>query len=119
MPIFQDPDHERLYGSWSIEQNNYGQNREPATVMMDTKRMEPEDTDMMEIFEADENLDHPQNDGRLQTGDREALISEIKRKQVPTWKGQSVSASSEFSFLSFLSLFLFFFFIPKSGWLGQ
>ncbi|GAD96531.1 hypothetical protein NFIA_012790 [Paecilomyces variotii No. 5] len=91
MPIFQDPDHERLYGSWSAEHHhNYSQTR-PYTIMTDEKRTDREDGDMMEIFEVDEHLDHHhQHEGlRLQTGDRESLISEIKRRQVPVWKGQS------------------------------
>lgn len=98
MPMFQDPDHERFYGSWSAEHNqNYSQNR-GYTVMTDNRRTDRKDGDMMEIFQADEHLDyhqHHQPEGlRLQTGDRESIISEIKRRQVPAWKGQSVSNPS-------------------------
>ncbi|KAL1883452.1 hypothetical protein Plec18167_002456 [Paecilomyces lecythidis] len=92
MPIFQDPDHERLYGSWSAEHNhNYSPSR-AHTVMTDQRRTDREDADMMEIFEVDDHLDHHHlHEGlRLQTGDREGLISEIKRRQVPVWKGQSL-----------------------------
>ncbi|KAJ9214315.1 hypothetical protein DTO166G4_4160 [Paecilomyces variotii] len=94
MPMFQDPDHERFYGSWSAEHNqNYSQNR-GYTVMADNRRTDRKDGDMMEIFQADEHLDHHQHhqpEGlRLQTGDRESIISEIKRRQVPAWKGQSL-----------------------------
>ncbi|KAL2000877.1 hypothetical protein VTN02DRAFT_2518 [Thermoascus thermophilus] len=84
MPIFQDPDRGRFYGSWSAEPGGDDEGSRPPARCTKDKRNNAEAIQMSGPSPVDDNMEN-YSLPRLHTSDREELIHRIKRGQSPTW----------------------------------